>query len=53
MQHLHSAALDNATVNSAKSKSATSIGETLKKCNVNSEIRKTATLIDATLNRAT
>ena len=48
MQHLHSAALDNATVNSA-----TSIGETLKKCNVNSEIRKTATLIDATLNRAT
>ena len=38
---------------SAISKSATSNSKTLKQCNINSEIRNSATLIRAILNTAT
>ena len=47
VQQLRSATLDSetvnsATINSATSKSATSNNETLKQCNINSEIRHAA-----------
>ena len=52
VQQLHSATLDSdtvnsATINSATSKSATSNNETLKQCNINSEIRHSAAVRSA------
>ena len=47
VQLLHSATLDSATVNSGTINNKTSNNKTLKQCDVNSEMRNSATVKNA------
>ena len=53
MQHLHSTTLDSAAVNGVTSKSVTYIGEKIKQCNINGEMKNSAALNRATWISAT